>query len=42
MFCLEAIYPVCDEDKKTLLAYKGLEDPDTMYMHKAMKDLDKN
>jgi hypothetical protein len=41
IFCLVAMYPVRDEDKNPLLAYKASADPDTMYVHEAMKEPDK-
>ena len=40
IFCLVAMYPVRDEDENPLLAYKASADPDTMYMHEAMKEPD--
>ncbi len=35
LFCLEALFP-------NALAYMALKDPDTMYMHQAMKEPDKD
>lgn len=43
LLCYEAMYPH-DEDpmlKDPLLAFKAVADPDTMYMHQAMKQPDK-
>jgi hypothetical protein len=37
LFCLEAMYPVAEDAKNPLLAYKASADADTMYMHEAMK-----
>jgi hypothetical protein len=42
IFCLEAMFPDReDEDLNPLLAYKASADPDTMYMHEAMKAPDR-
>ena len=37
LFSLESLFPD-PEEEHTLLAYKASADPDTMYMHKAMKE----
>ena len=37
LFYLESLFPD-PEEEHTLLAYKAYADPDTMYMHKAMKE----
>ena len=37
LFSLESLFPD-PEEEHTLLAYKSYADPDTMYMHKAMKE----
>ena len=37
LFSLETLFPDPDE-KHTLLAYKASTDPNTMYMHKSMKE----
>ena len=43
IFCYEAIYPDADADKQDpLLVYKAVSDPDTMYLHQAMKEDDKD
>ena len=39
LFYLESHFPYTEEEH-TLLAYKASTDPDTMYMHKAMKEPD--
>ena len=36
LFSLELLFPD-PEEEHTLLAYKASADPDTMYMHEAMK-----
>jgi hypothetical protein len=41
IFCLEAMFPIRDEDIHPLMVYKSTSDPDTMYLHKAMKEPDK-
>ena len=47
MFCLQAIYPDADVnslkgfDENPLLAHKVSADPDTMWMHQAIKQPDK-
>ena len=43
IFCYEAMYPEADADiHDPLLAYKAVSDPDTMYLHQAMKKDDRN
>ena len=39
LFSLESLLPD-PEEEHTLLAYKASDDPETMYMHKAMKEPD--
>ena len=39
LFSLESLFPN-PEEEHTLLAYKSSADPDTMYMHEAMKEPD--
>ena len=39
LFFLESLFPD-PEEEHTLLAYKASADPDTMYMHKSMKEPD--
>eukprot|EP00978_Attheya_sp_CCMP212_P047242 scaffold421280_cov72-Attheya_sp.AAC.5 len=45
IFCYKSLFPHDDqeelEQEKTILAYKATSDPDTMYMHEAMKEPDK-
>jgi hypothetical protein len=43
IFCLEAMYPITQEQEHSnpLLAYKASADPDTMYLHEAMKEPDR-
>lgn len=42
IFCFETLYPDCDTTvEDPLLAYKATADPDTMYMHQAMKEHDR-
>lgn len=43
LLCYEAIYPHNKDPmlKDPLMAYKAVADPDTMYMHQAMKQPDK-
>jgi hypothetical protein len=38
IFCLTAVYPITDMDEDPLMAYKASADPDTMYIHKAIKE----
>ena len=38
IFCLEAMFPIRGEDEHPLVAYKATSDPDTMYLHEAMKE----
>jgi hypothetical protein len=40
ILCLEAIFPSRKEIEKLLVAYKATSDPDTMYLHEAMKEPD--
>ena len=43
IFCYEAMYPEADADiQDPLLAYKAVSDPDTMYLHQALKEDDKD
>jgi hypothetical protein len=42
IFCLHALYPVTETDEDPLLAYKASADPDTMYMHQAVKEPDRD
>lgn len=45
ILCLEAIYPNAEEingyEQNPLLAFKASTDPDTMYLHEAMREPDK-
>ena len=45
LLCLEALYPegasLLEQEQDPLFAYKATADPDTMYMHEAMKQPDK-
>ena len=44
LFCFSALNPDPDGlpiDDKTLMAYKATADPDTMYLHQAMKQPDR-
>jgi hypothetical protein len=45
IYCLSALYPYDDHEpgseEQSILAYKASADPDTMYMHEAMRELDK-
>jgi hypothetical protein len=40
LFCLEALFPDYSGHSDPLLAYKANSDPDTMYLHQAMKETD--
>eukprot|EP00978_Attheya_sp_CCMP212_P004051 scaffold8733_cov52-Attheya_sp.AAC.1 len=44
-FCISALYPDDDQlpgsEDQSILAYKASADPDTMYIHKAMKEPDR-
>lgn len=43
LFCLESLYPqrvAVENDERQLLAYKATIDPDTMYLHEAMRESD--
>jgi hypothetical protein len=40
IFCLEAMFPSREEIEHPLMAFKATSDPDTMYLHKAMKEPD--
>lgn len=40
IFALQAIYPDITVEQDPLLAFKATADPDTMYMHEAMKEPD--
>jgi transposase InsO family protein len=42
IFCLQAMYPITELEKDPLLAYKASSDPDTMYMHQAVKEPDRD
>jgi hypothetical protein len=41
IFCLEAMYPFREDNEHPLIAFKATSDPDTMYLHEAMKEPDK-
>ncbi len=41
IFCLEAMYPFREDNEHPLIAFKATLDPDTMYLHEAMRQLDK-
>jgi hypothetical protein len=41
IFCLEAMFPYREEEIHPLTAFKATSDPDTMYLHKAIKEPDK-
>jgi hypothetical protein len=42
VFCLEALFPDAQvDDTDPLLAFKATTDPDTMYMHEAMREPDR-
>ena len=42
IFCLKAMFPTRDEDEHPLMVFKSTtSDPDTMYLHQAMKEPDK-
>ncbi len=41
IFCLEAMFPYREDDIHPLTAFKATSDPDTMYLHEAMKEPDK-
>jgi hypothetical protein len=41
IFCLKAMFPVrVTDNEHPLMAYKATSDPDTMYLHQAMKEHD--
>jgi hypothetical protein len=40
IFCLEAMFPAREEIDNPLVAFKATSDPDTMYLHEAMKEPD--
>jgi hypothetical protein len=40
IFCLEAIFPSREEIENPSVAYKATCNPDTIYLHEAMKDPD--
>jgi hypothetical protein len=40
LFCLETLFPDYSGHSNPLLAYKASSDPDTMYLHQAMKETD--
>jgi hypothetical protein len=42
IFCLRAMYPQTELKEDPLMAYKASADPDTMYMHQAVKEPDKD
>ncbi len=42
IFCLEAIFPHWEEDIHPLIAFKATANPDTLYMHEAMREPDKD
>jgi hypothetical protein len=41
IFCLEAMFPNREGEEHPLVAYKAASNPDTMYLHEAMKEPDK-
>jgi hypothetical protein len=41
IFCLEAMFPYREDKIHPLAAFKATSDPDTMYLHEAMKEPDK-
>jgi hypothetical protein len=43
LFCLQAICPcnILDEMQDPIMAFKATSDPDTMYLHEAMREPDK-
>ena len=41
IFCIEAMFPHKEDENHPLLAFKATSDPDTMYLHEAMKEPDK-
>jgi hypothetical protein len=40
LFCLEVLFLDYSGHRNPLLAYKANSDPDTMYLHQAMKETD--
>jgi hypothetical protein len=42
IFCLQAMYPVPETEEDPLMAYTVSADPDTMYMHQAVKEADRD
>jgi hypothetical protein len=40
IFCLKSLYPDCQGQHESLRAFKATSDPDTMYLHEAMKEMD--
>ncbi len=42
IFCLQAMYPIPETEEDPLMAYKASADPDTMYMHQAVKEPDRD
>ena len=42
IFCMETMFPSSsNEEREPLLAYKAVADPDVMYLHQAMREMDK-
>ena len=41
IFCYEALFPMEEKEEEPLVIYKATADPDTMYMHQAMKEPDR-
>ena len=41
LFCYEALFPMEEKEEEPLLVFKATADPDTMYMHQAMKEPDR-
>jgi hypothetical protein len=42
IFCLETMFPVIETDGNPLTVFKATSDPDTMYLHQAMKEHNHN
>jgi hypothetical protein len=42
IFCLEAMFPSWEEIEHPMMAFKATSDRDTMYLHEAMKEPDKD
>jgi hypothetical protein len=41
IFCLEAMFPVQMTDENPLTVYEATSEPDTMYLHQAMREHDR-